>query len=529
MRRAILSKAPSSRCMKAGSPDRRLRGLGLAVLLGVIGLGGWVLWDSRNDAWKHAQLAAANLVHALEHDIERNIHLYDLSLQGTMAALKLPGLDAATPEVRQMALFDRAASAEYLGSVLVLGPDGRPTAASTSLDPPAIDLSDRDYFRAHQESPDVGLFVSRPFRSRLRGGDPGIAISRRLNDASGDFAGVVVGTLRLAYFQSRFGALDMGKGGAVTVFRLDGRVIARHPHNPDEIDRDLSGASTVQNYMTRRSGSFVGTGALDGVARMYTFRRVGDVPLVVSVATAMEDIFAAWRMKAIITGTTLLSLLAALVTLWVLLRREMRRRTEAEKLLLQAANTDALTGLSNRRSFDAALEREWSRALREELPISLILLDVDHFKLFNDEYGHPAGDACLRSVAQAVRSALRRPGDEAFRYGGEEIAILLPNTEEAGALHVGEAVRRAIRDLALPHRRSPSSEIVSASFGSVTTVGSSGLGKAGPEFLVASADRALYEAKRRGRDRLLSWNAVLNGQRDGARSEGRLLGVRSGA
>ncbi|WP_458095570.1 diguanylate cyclase [Roseomonas sp. WA12] len=489
----------------AGRPARltsALRGLGLAVAFGVIGLGAWVLVDGRNDAWKHARLASANLVRALEHDIERNIGLYDLSIQGTIAALQLPEIESASPELRQLALFDRAATAEYLGSILVIGPDGRPTASSISTTPLSLNLSDRDYFTVHRDRPDAGLFISRPFRSRLRGGDPSIAISRRLHNAAGGFAGVVVGTLRLAYFQDRFGTLDVGRDGAVSLFRRDGRLLVRHPFRPVEIDRDLSGADTVQRYMAEDSGSFVGHGGLDGVARLYTFRRIGNLPLVVSVATAVEDIFADWRAKAFITGGILAVLNALILLLAVLLRREMARRAAAEQAMLAAAHTDALTGLANRRSLDAALDREWGRALREDLPISLLLLDVDRFKAFNDRYGHPAGDECLRAVAAAVSRAVQRHIDLAARYGGEEIAVLLPNTEAEGARHIAERLRSAIERLGLTHEGSEVG-IVTASLGCATLRPTSGL-PGGAKFLVSEADRALYAAKRRGRNRVVS-------------------------
>jgi diguanylate cyclase (GGDEF)-like protein len=123
--------------------------------------------------------------------------------------------------------------------------------------------------------------------------------------------------------------------------------------------------------------------------------------------------------------------------------------------LRRAALTDALTGLANRRRFDEQLERERQRALRQCEPLSLLMIDIDHFKAYNDRYGHRAGDACLRQVARAIESQARRPCDEAARYGGEEFALLLPLTDESGARYIADALVAAVVELALPHEDSP--------------------------------------------------------------------------
>lgn len=163
------------------------------------------------------------------------------------------------------------------------------------------------------------------------------------------------------------------------------------------------------------------------------------------------------------------------------------------------AETDALTELSNRRSFDEALHREFDLAKQTGRPLSLILIDVDRFKLFNDRHGHLAGDACLKSVARAIEGAVRRSGDLAARFGGEEFAVLLPDTDSEAAIAVAEKIRLAIRDLALAHEGSEYG-IVTASFGATTFDIKSKVEN--PHELVAKADFALYQAKDAGRDRV---------------------------
>ena len=167
---------------------------------------------------------------------------------------------------------------------------------------------------------------------------------------------------------------------------------------------------------------------------------------------------------------------------------------ELEKLSRQ----DGLTGIANRRYFDSYLLTEVRRATREKAPVSLILSDVDHFKAFNDCYGHQAGDDCLRRVAAALSSAGRRPADLAARYGGEEFAIVLPGTVLEGAVDVAQAVSRVIGSLAIPHARSAVDKNVTLSQGIVSLIPEK---ETASEDLIQHADQALYQAKQQGRNR----------------------------
>jgi diguanylate cyclase (GGDEF)-like protein len=170
---------------------------------------------------------------------------------------------------------------------------------------------------------------------------------------------------------------------------------------------------------------------------------------------------------------------------------------QANRATRMQALRDGLTGLANRRCFNETIEREFRRATRYGQALSLIMMDIDLFKTFNDQYGHPAGDACLRAVSTAVQDALRRPGDLAARYGGEEIAVLLPGTDVAGAVQIVEDMQAAIRSLAIPHAASP--------YGVVTLSAGVASWRPGRRIaswasLVEAADAALYAAKARGRN-----------------------------
>lgn len=187
------------------------------------------------------------------------------------------------------------------------------------------------------------------------------------------------------------------------------------------------------------------------------------------------------------------------------LKRALDERDAANRRLEALSQTDGLTGVANRRRFDQTLREEWQRAAREGFHLSLLLLDIDHFKRFNDSRGHQEGDRCLQAVAALIGRQAGRPGDLAARYGGEEFALILPNTAVAGALAVGERLRAALAEAALPHGASPTSALVTFSVGCGTAIP-----QAGQEatMLLAAADRALYRAKGAGRDRVVGGETV---------------------
>jgi len=167
----------------------------------------------------------------------------------------------------------------------------------------------------------------------------------------------------------------------------------------------------------------------------------------------------------------------------------------------ERARTDGLTGIANRRRFDEVLTNEWARHSRSGGPLSVVLCDVDHFKLFNDHYGHQLGDDCLRAVAQALKQASQRTTDLVARYGGEEFAIILSETDETGALHVAERARQAVMAVAMPHAESPVDAVVTLSLGVATRRPERGAPDQS-RLLVEEADRRLYLAKRNGRNQV---------------------------
>lgn len=182
------------------------------------------------------------------------------------------------------------------------------------------------------------------------------------------------------------------------------------------------------------------------------------------------------------------------------LQREKQKLAAANLELERISSLDGLTSIANRRHFDTAFDREWYRAMRETSPLSLIMCDVDYFKLYNDSYGHQPGDECLKLLASSLSDGMQRPTDLVARYGGEEFVILLPGTHARGAIKIAERLRKAVLSLQLPHEYSTVHDCVTISLGAATIAP---MVKHQPKELLLAADKALYAAKQAGRNQVI--------------------------
>ncbi|QEI09185.1 GGDEF domain-containing protein [Pigmentiphaga aceris] len=465
--------------------------------MGLLAIAFAALWIDREKTWEGAANSARNVLALLEGDISRTIRGYDLSLSGVIDGMSAPGIDTLSPDMRQRVLFDGAAAAEHLGSLLVIDALGNVVHDSASTRPRQGNFADRDYFRAHRDRADVGLFISAPFRSRLRGGDPSIALSRRLSAPDGSFAGVVSGTLRLSYFRDLFQRLKLGTDDSITLLRDDGIVLMRDPYAEGIPGTNLRASPVISRFLDRGESGFVGKATLDGVSRYYNFARLQGLPLFMNVNISPDGFLKPWRQRSWVISITTLLLCAAVMTLTLLFQRELRRRQQVERKLELLAQTDGLTGLVNRRAFDLALQTEFDDARRTGALMSLLFVDADRFKYFNDRYGHQAGDEVLRRIGDVLREHARRPRDVAARYGGEEFVLLLPATGAAQAVEIAERLRTAVMALSLPHDGLPGG-VCTVSVGVASGVSAGSEDRAA---MLMRADAALYRAKQAGRNR----------------------------
>lgn len=333
---------------------RRLCAGAAAILLGFVAIAAYTLGDAWQTTWNNARQSSENLSAALAHDIDRNITLYDLSLQTVIAGLKLPELAQMAPELRDAVLFDGSASADGLGATLVIDEHGGLQIQSRPASTIRKDFSQRDFFVAQRDNPDLGLFIGAPYRLQSSG-EWAIGLSRRLNRPDGSFAGIVAGTMKLSYVEHLFSRVDLGPDATEALLRLDGLILAREPVDERDIGRFLP--DFAQLHPTP-AGSFEVTGALDRVQRLFVYQQVGRLPLIVSVAPTTKVIFADWRRKAAVTGALMLGLVGLACWLLAMLLREFRHRAEAERRAVAS---------EQRHKFVAEAEREARAALEHSM------------------------------------------------------------------------------------------------------------------------------------------------------------------
>ncbi len=386
----------------------------------------------------------------------------------------MTSLAAALPAIHEMGITDR---------------DGNAIVKSLVPDPRGLNYRERGYFAFHTSHPDRGPFVGARIRSKIDG-SYNVTVTRRWNGADGSFAGVVVTSVSMQAFQRLFDQMQRRSGGVIALLSEDGTVLARSPPMPDD------GAASARDDLWRRPGSKAGPTAFsdvrdaDGRRRLGSYQHLDRFPMTVVVSQFEWDVQRSWR-QALISHLCVLSVVT--VVLAVFGDREVRSR----RMLSTMATQDGLTGLANRRHFDEMTTREFNRAARSREPVSLIMVDLDHFKAYNDHFGHPGGDECLRTVARVIRDVAGRSGDLSARLGGEEFAILLHGAGIERARAMAEELRTTLQELALPH---------APEIGGVVTL-SAGVAIARPtpvshgmEALIARADAALYEGKARGRN-----------------------------
>ena len=349
--------------------SHRLIWLALLVALGIGTLFARTIWTMRNDEWSYAEKTNANLVSTLEQGLAWSLDSYDKSLEGVVREVSRPEVWALPPALRSRVVFDSSLRARGAGDVLVLDAQGSVVMESGSLAPRRVNLADRDYFLAFREHGKQGPFFGKPVLSRVTGLYI-LPISRAYFQPDGSFAGVVVGAIRLSFFNELFGSLDLGSNSGINLFRQDGVVISRFPYGDADVGKTIAGTPNLLRFQTEGSGSFVGKAALDGAERLYTFRTVGNYPLIVNVAQATETIAAKWTRNAQVLGSFAALLMAGCLILAVLFVRELRLRQQVAVRLAEAEH-DLRTTLDNAPSmiayWDAGMRNRFAnRATLEE-------------------------------------------------------------------------------------------------------------------------------------------------------------------
>ncbi|MBP5077476.1 GGDEF domain-containing protein [Pseudomonas chlororaphis] len=472
----------------------------MVVTISILSIYGIQVTNSKAHELAQARLTSGNLALSIAQQATDTFDEANLILEELIERLDDQSPQAL--EKTQKLLKKRVFTTEQLHGLFFYDQQGRWILTSFDYQPVAANNSDRDYFKFHQENVTLSPRVGAALRSRTTG-EWVIPLTRRVNDAQGHFKGVVLASIKMDYFDKFFARFNIDDQGAIFLALPQGTLIARRPFDEKLIGTSLAKGEIFSVHIPKApAGSVMVKSIIDGVDRLFGYRVLYKYPLVVAAANSRESILSSWRadtykMTAMIAVVLLINLLVGIL-LFKQVRKGLRvenhlkkARAVLETLVLQ----DGLTGLANRRHLERNLELEWLRASRQRSSISLIMLDIDLFKSFNDHYGHVAGDHCICAVGQAISQCVRRPSDLVVRYGGEEFAILLPDTEPGGAYVLAENIRLAVLDLAIEHTENPTG-LVTVSLGVYSCV------PASTEFksLLMQADSALYMAKRAGRN-----------------------------
>lgn len=492
----------------------------LVTALSVVGINAWSLWNDWRLKLSEREEGARNLSVSLARQAEDAFLQVDITLSDAVRQLTLNGPEYASTSAFKAQIHEQQGKLPQLHGLFIYDKQGNWVATSGSFVPVKATNADRDYFIWHRTHADTGIHISHVIRSRSTG-DLVIPVSVRLNDAAGNFAGVALATVKVDYFRQFYSYYSLGKRDMLALILADTSVLYIRPLPDSYINRSLSSSPLFRSVLKNSdSGSASWRSALDGVERIFGYARLERYPLIVTAGYDRDEARAEWISENLIDLALNVVLLFVITGMGLFMLRQVRvnvknqleltlvrdELTGINHTLQSLALVDGLTGLANRRQFDVLLERNLKRSAESGEPLSLIMVDIDYFKRYNDTYGHVTGDECLKKVGVALKSVIHRSDDIVARYGGEEFAVILPNTSQADALKVAQRAVQAVSDAGLVHKATAvegGTVTVSAGCGTITARGDA----SEAERLKEQADNALYQAKRNGRNRAVIGNS----------------------
>ena len=451
-------------------------------------------WQAVNG---QATRQTANLAASLAQQTASSLETTDAVLQRMYFWANLRGVAPPQRQLLRDLLSVRTPSMKSIGDLAFFDASGNAVVRSGRISSRVTMETEQRAFSYHARHASLDPWIVAPASS----GSPelDVTLSRRFDDHHGKFGGMVVATINVPSIRRLFDEVDIGRTGVIVLTLQDGTTILRRPRRALGVVADHNDEIAARALVSI-SGSLRGRSPIDRQNRIVAFRRVNGFPLIIVVAFGTAETFAGWLLSSIVG---LIGACGAILTIVLLARAllaELELNVRAQAQLARLASRDGLTGLFNRRAFDAAIAQEWQAGLRDGTRLALIMLDVDWFKQYNDRYGHQLGDDVLVHVATRLRSRCSRPRDVVARYGGEEFVALLPSTSLDSARRLAESVRR---DVAGRNAEPGAGENahVTVSLGVAAMIPSS---ERSPADLIRAADVLLYAAKRTGRNRVVS-------------------------
>lgn len=491
------------------------------ISLLVVAINAWSLWNSWQQRLTEKQEDARNLSLSLAKQAEDAFLQVDITLADVVRQLRQNGKNYAATPLFLHQIKDQQSKLPQLHGLFVYDTAGHWVASSGNFTPTSASNADRDYFIWHQTHTNTDIHLSHVIRSRSTG-DLVIPVSVRLNDSAGNFAGVALATVKVDYFRQYYSYFTLGQKDALGLILADATALYVRPFPDTFIGRTLSASPLFKTELkAASSGSATWRSGFDGVERVFGYTRLERYPLIVTAGYDRNSIRRAWLADNLVNVLLNVALLLTITGMGVFVLRQVGTNvrnqielthvrdelTTINHTLQSLALVDGLTGLANRRQFDALLEQALLRSEKTGEPLSLVMIDIDFFKRYNDTYGHVAGDECLQDVGQALKESVKYHGDVVARYGGEEFAMILPCTRIFEAMNVAERAVNSVQASGIAHATTDIIDgVVTISAGYSTMISSGKTGEA--EQLKQEADKALYQAKRNGRNRAVAWKEV---------------------
>lgn len=488
------------------------------LICAIIALTLWTLREDWHGAVRQTEEMAVNLSLSQSRQAEDTVLQTELALREVQRDLQAQPLEKLNAANLSQIMRDLQSRLPQLHGLFYYDEQGRWIATSTRSVPVGTNNSDREYFRYHRNNSRDSLHIGPVIRSRSTG-DLVIPVSLRVSDAARDFKGILLATIKVDYFRRFYSYYELGPRDVLVLMLADSTVLYARPMPDSYIGKSLSASHLFQQMLVKADrGSGEWNAALDGQVRIFGFASSERYPLVVAAGYDKRNLYLRWVKGRLQDISLNVALLVAIILLGLFVIRQARHSQHYQEALLKLKNDladanhhldllaffDGLTGLANRRQFDRFLQNALHNLREKSEPVSLILMDIDYFKHYNDRYGHVAGDHCLRQVADALKRLKLRQSDMVARYGGEEFAIILAGADQHAALNIARQAVQAIADLHLPHAASalPDAQ-VTLSAGCATTWHDDQAGN-----LIEHADAALYQAKHSGRNQAQAWRAV---------------------
>lgn len=486
------------------------------LLIAGLATSAWTLNRSWERAVEETERNTMNLSISQARQAEDTFLQAELALRDIRRNVPQDGFDAIeTPKFNRY-LAEIRERLPQLHGLFVFDSQGLMRVTSFGKLPAITYNTDREYFIYHRKNGHGSVHIGHVIRSRTTG-ELIIPVSLRLNDAYGGFAGVVLATVKVDYFRHFYGYFELDKRDLLAILSTDGTVLYARPFDDNVINRNLSKSPLFTRELTQHDrGNATWYSAIDRVERIFGFARLERYPLVVTAGYDKPALWDKWLKESLpdlfLNAMLLLGTLVMGALVFRQVRMNVRDQTELTMLrdeltsinhtLQTMALADGLTGLANRRQFDLFLTQALKTSANTRRPVSLIMLDIDYFKRYNDHYGHVAGDNCLRLVGEILMRLNLRQTDLIARYGGEEFAIVLPDTELREAFMLAQNAVDAVRYARIPHAHSSTGrKTVTISAGCFSLIGTGSDDDA--RMIKEGADSALYAAKMKGRDRAI--------------------------